>query len=578
MGNTAAAPALLGEHSRYEYREVTTSERKMDETQRETVLSVVADVAKFLTLVARYYTPDDAAQYGDALYGAMNSAGGKMPGLGPADTYPFSQLHSVTSAQSFYTYNVSQFWKELIAELLRVDWENPEVLEVWKDTVTNGQDMDPDMLELDSTGLRADGWLSPDDRMAVPTASSREQGTGDFFSMCHIVSLAPEWYPDGLVRLNPSPIPACIRPVSFDGMTSPLWVQRPPDQHAATGGDALETHTQNAIPLDTCLPLQSYIVTNDMTLALQASPSVNFYAVDLALVASGGTPANQLLGNEQRSIVAEVRRARTAADLGFEKLGKGSAITSTPPGASDSRQSAMPNNALPRKRSYQSIEDLKEQMEAWAQAGLVEHRGQRFSAERFEREAEASPERATEIATAAAELLNESTDSRVLQMVAQLARHSGYAPYYDALLRRLETGDVPDGAGLRSRTLREDLLKRLADVLPATDENLAARAHGVLKKEGRANIRLALLNQFDPAGETVDVLAEVCRGEADPSLVALTAARLSRSAPALLLRAAAIVAGQKERTRGLFYQEIQRAAPGWAAQHGEDLKSLLRLS
>jgi hypothetical protein len=175
-------------------------------------------------------------------------------------------------------------------------------------------------------------------------------------------------------------------------------------------------------------------------------------------------------------------------------------------------------------------------------------------------------------------LLNESTDSRVIQMVAQLARNTAYAPYYDALLHRLEnSGGVPDGPGIRSRTLREDLLKRLADRLPATDANLAARAHPLLKAEKRPDIRLAMLNQFDPGGELVDVFAEVCQGEADPSLVALTAARLAKSAPALLLRAGTIVAKQKEKTRGLFYEEIQRAAPGWSDRHGENLKSLLGL-
>lgn len=90
------------EYMRYEFREVTASERKMDETQRETVPSVVASVKQFLAETAWFYTPGDAVQYGDALYGAMNSAGAKMVGLGPVDTYPFTQLYSVTGAQGFY--------------------------------------------------------------------------------------------------------------------------------------------------------------------------------------------------------------------------------------------------------------------------------------------------------------------------------------------------------------------------------------------------------------------------------------------------------------------------------------------
>jgi hypothetical protein len=55
------------EYMRYELREVTASERKMDETQRETVPSVVASVQQFLLSTAGFYTPEDATQYGDAL-------------------------------------------------------------------------------------------------------------------------------------------------------------------------------------------------------------------------------------------------------------------------------------------------------------------------------------------------------------------------------------------------------------------------------------------------------------------------------------------------------------------------------
>ena len=39
-------------------------------------------------------------------------------------------------------------------------------------------------------------------------------------------------------------------------------------------------------------------------------------------------------------------------------------------------KAVMPQNAEPRKHAYSSIAELKRQMEVWAKAGLVEHRGQ----------------------------------------------------------------------------------------------------------------------------------------------------------------------------------------------------------
>ena len=97
----------------------------------------------------------------------------------------------------------------------------------------------------------------------------------------------------------------------------------------------------------------------------------------------------------------------------------------------------------------------------------------------------------------------------------------------------------------------------------------------MLKKEGRPDIRLAMLNQSDPGGELVDTLAEVCKGEAEPSLVALSAARVAERAPAQLSRAMGIVAGQKRAARQMFHSEVHRVAPDWAAQHVDELKSLV---
>jgi hypothetical protein len=566
------------EYMRYELREVTASERKMDETQRETVPSVVASVQQFLLSTAGFYTPEDAAQYGDALYGAMNSAGAKMAGLGPSDAYPFSQLYSVTDAQGFYQFNVSQSWKELEGNKIGVDWNDPLVFAAWKDAVTTGEDIDSDMLEPTSVALPENSWLSPDSRMVISPPSTRELANTDFFKFCHVVSLAPEWYGDGLVRLNPLPAGGFIRPVSFDGMTSPLWVQRPPDQHAATGGDALETLNATTIDLSSCLPVQAYIVTDAMTAALHASPSVNIYSVDLAEVASGGTPENQWLGQEEISIVQQVRVARTQADKAFQNQPspRSLSVMQASSTALGGDEVTLPQNAVPRKRVYSSISELKMQMETWAKSGLVEHRGQRFPAERFLEEAKQSPEAAEQIVKAATELLAESNDPQVLVMVAQLGDNTGYRPFYEALLNRLET-KIPDARGIRSGTLREDLLKRLADRVPATDSTLSPRAHALLKREGRQDIRLEMLNYSDPNKEMVDVLAEVCQGPADPWLIANAIAHIAVRQPERLIEAAGYVSRQNEKVRTLSFAQIDRVAPEMVEQQRENLTKSLGL-
>jgi hypothetical protein len=362
--------------------------------------------------------------------------------------------------------------------------------------------------------------------------------------------------------LNPLPAGGFKRPVSFDGMTSPLWVQRPQDTHAATGGDALETLNATAIDLSSCYPLQTYIVTDAMTAALQTSPSVNIYSVDLSKVSSGGTPEQQQLAKEEISIVEQVRRARTQADKGFRNESSGTNVFSPLAMASSRGGDApvMPRVPVPRKRSYNSIAELKTQMEAWAKAGLVEHRGQRFPAERFQKEAKQSPQAAQAIIEAATELLAESNDARVLLMVAQLADNTAYRPFYESVTSRLEKG-VPDAKGIRSSTLREDLLRRLTDRVPATDPDLSSRAHALLRREGRPDLRLAMLNYFDPKSEIVDVLREVCQKPANPSLIANAVGHIAMRSPERLSEAAGYIAKQNEKTRALSLAEIRRRTP-----------------
>ena len=101
----------------------------------------------------------------------------------------------------------------------------------WEDAVTDGKDIPEEHAAAGQPGAAGAVLGDAGPRMVIPSAPSRAQGTDDFFQLCHILSLAPEWYPEGLVNMNyPAHGTALIRPVSFDGMLSPLWVQRPPEQ------------------------------------------------------------------------------------------------------------------------------------------------------------------------------------------------------------------------------------------------------------------------------------------------------------------------------------------------------------
>jgi hypothetical protein len=306
---------------------------------------------------------------------------------------------------------------------------------------------------------------------------------------------------------------------------------------------------------------------------------VNFYSVDLTKVFPGVTPEERLLAAEEISIVEQVRKARTEADKGFRNQSSGNdvysalALTSSLGGDAP----VVPRVPVPRKRSYSSIAELKTQMEAWARAGLVEHRGQRFPAERFQKEAKQSPEAARAIVQAATELISESNDPRVLLMAAQLADNTTYRPFYEAVIGRLEKG-VPEAKGIRFGTLREDLLQRVTDRVPATDRDLSTRAHILLRREGRPDLRLAMLNYFDPKNEIVDVLKEVCARPANPSLVANSAGQIAERMPERLVEAAGHIAQQKEKSRALALAEIRRRAPALAERLHADLTKVLARS
>jgi hypothetical protein len=566
-----------GAEAVFEWQVVSTASGKMLEVQRETD-TVKAAVPQFLQLVATNYPGKPV------MYGAMSVAGGTMTGQGPAAPSSYPTMYHVTSASSFYNYNVSDDWKKMTAEKLSrpgqppVGWQSPEVFEAWKVAVTDGQDIPADMTLPDSTGLMPLAWVSPDPRMVRPSSSNRLQGNDDFFVMCHVLSLAPEWYPDGLVNLHYDELnQTMIRPVSFDGMLSPLWVQRPPNQSAATGGDAVEALNKDAVRISAMGPAQAYIVTPEMTKALKQATTewpVDAYSEDLNKVAKGDDPAITLLGQEQTSIVEEVRRSRRAADAAFREQ------TAPPPAmpsaaavvtAAPRTKVAMTNPPLPTGQSnLASPKALTDEMVAWAKGNHILNRGERFSAERFRKEAKQSPAAAQAIIEAATALLRNSDDPAVLQMVAQLGPDTSYRPFYEALLDRLEAKrhPLPDAPGLRTKTIRGDLMLRLSDHLPATDPQLSRRAHALLGHAGRHDIRLAMFLEAGRYDMLVATLGEAAgSANLDPWIAARVALAVAREQPERLQEAAAQMARLPAATRDRFMQTVRQAAPDWYATH-----------
>ncbi len=557
-----------------EHLVATTAARKMGEVQRETDKNVIAAVPQFLKGVAENYPGQPV------MYGAMNKAGHSIAGMGPSPGITFSALHHVTGADSFFKYNVLDSWKQWKAGQLGVkDAGSPEVFQAWADTVTDGRDIPVVMLNLSSTGAMPHAWWSPDQRMSVPTSSTREQGDDDFFTMCHVVSLAPEWYPNGLVRINLNPAgQALIRPVSFDGMTSPLWVQHPPNQPAATGGRALETLNKDTVRLDQLVPCQAYILTLPMTAALKNSPSVNDYSVDLRKVKPGITPASLRVAAEEIAIVQETRQERRTADRAFRAFFDKGPTAPLPLVLAQVIQTPSSNGkAQPVETAHQQ---LKAEMDSWASGGHVEHRGQRFPADRFHRQAAESPEAAQAIERAAAELMAESKDPRVLNMVVHLGGARDTA-FYTALLNRLEGRGppLPDAPGIRYQTLREELLWKLAEPHPATERVLSARVGAFLESEKEHHVHLAHLRHASSDQQIVKALAKVVSdAKADPWQVALAGAALVKRQPDQVLAAAAHVAKLPQKTRELFWAEVRReAAAPWLKNNETEIRKVLKL-
>lgn len=566
VGATASSPTPAAGTAR-EWEVVSTASRKTLEVQRESDACVVNDVPWFFERTGAAFHKallEPAPSNGTPLmYKAMQTAGGAMKGRGPQSASRFDRLYHVTNAISVFTYNVSDNWKMREASRLSkqlgkiVMPDSDEVRAAWEDAITDGHDIPANMLMPKSVAMRPLSWVTPDRRMVIPSASNRTQGTDDFFRLCHILSLAPEWYPEGLVNMNyPARGITLIRPVSYDGMLSPLWVQRPPDQPAATGGDAKEAFNRDAVRISKVGPMQAYIVTRAMTAALKQSPSINVYSVNLDKVADGGDAATQKLGEQQTRIVRQVRATRRKADAAFKSVVPA-------PGAPTSQCEPKPRKRallLPSRRDGLTGPALQTEMTRWALGHFVQHRGQRFAAERFAAAMRRTPARTRAIMAAAAALLRRSDQPDVLAMVAQLGRWSGYRPFYVALLDRLAGRGLPAGAGIRTLTVKGDLLLRLEDPALAADAALARQAIMLAEREGRPDLRLAIALNRPAAPALLVAFRDAARYQAiDPWLAARAGDRIAHAFPDRLTEATRLAAALPPLARRLFNVAVQES-------------------
>ncbi|MFV8753477.1 hypothetical protein ACNOYE_23240 [Nannocystaceae bacterium ST9] len=310
---------------------VDTAARKFMEIDRDATPAVVAGRSTFLADMAGAL----ASAPSESLLDAMASAGGLQLGLGPEPGFDMPSpptLRSASSLSEFYAYNISTGWKMITAIGLGLPPTPPSyegtdspVYAAWLAEIANAT-IPSDMIDQGSLASAAQSWSwwTPDARMALPPAAdgpSSNAGTQTFFAQCWVVSLAPEWYPDGFVTFSfefDASLDQLRRPTPYDGTTSPLWVQRPADQSPATGGDAIETLLGSALPVTRLAPIPTTLISPTLSAALAAAPSVNVYAQNLCLVNPGSDDTSRTVAAWQILITEQCRLARAGSDAGFD--------------------------------------------------------------------------------------------------------------------------------------------------------------------------------------------------------------------------------------------------------------------
>jgi hypothetical protein len=222
---------------------------------------------------------------------------------------------------------------------------------------------------------------------------------------------------------------------------------------------------------------------------------------------------------------------------------------------------------------------LKSEMQMWASQRLTEHPGQRFPVERYQRLAEKSPEAAAAIQKVATDLLRESEDLDVLNLVVHLGG-SAHPPFYQALLDRVTDTDkpLPAGKSIRFNSLKEEFLSKLTDRHVLSDSNLRDRVVDHLKSGNRHDLVLNLLSADASNDSLPDVIRTVLAGKPKTHQVALSAVLIGRNHSHAAGDIASVVADLPQEARATFFEHLTNAAPAaWVEQNGQKLRAKLRL-
>jgi hypothetical protein len=312
----------------FERATVTAASNLIEELQRTTNAAVLAAQGLFFTSVAVQLEGKNAPD----LYEAMTTAASGFQALGNADTETFPELYHAGGAERLYQYNVSTSWKKTTAQAHGLNPNNPLVYKlpgspvywIWAKEVANSTAPIPESMLVQTSSVNESGswsWWTPSERVALGSSGSPSKGNEDYFTVCQVVSLAPDWYKWGLVGFNYVPADGALlkRPEPYDG-ANPLWVQRPADVPARTGGGAPEVLLGSPVTIAEVGPISAWIPAEEIIFALQEAPSVNHYADNLLLAwKKAKTDSKIRVAFWQTTVVEECRLARAAADRAFNR-------------------------------------------------------------------------------------------------------------------------------------------------------------------------------------------------------------------------------------------------------------------
>lgn len=219
-------------------------------------------------------------------------------------------------------------------------------------------------------------------------------------------------------------------------------------------------------------------------------------------------------------------------------------------------------------REYPELEDLVAELGSRGRAWQLDNPGQASPADAF---MGLPPEQTRLVEEAATALMRTATHPGELRIAMHLGE-GPYAPYYAAVLDRL------DGAATADAALREELLTSVAWVTVVRDPELRSRARSLFEREKRPDLLLTLLSLDDPDGDLLDVLDRAVESRTlSPELAGAIGFTVAKRAPQSLGRAARALAAQPTPTCARFLERALRANPAEVSGLRAQLVELLGL-